>query len=259
MKPRVLLAHNFYQYAGGEDTVVRNEMSLLQDAGHDVRLHTVHNDDIQSFADKIRVVFEVAYSRRARQHFARAIAEFQPDVVHVHNFFPRMTPSIYDACIDAGVPVVQSLHNYRLICPTSLLMLDGKICERSLHEPAWWAVRHKVYKDSYVGTAAVANMIEHHKKRRTWHTKVDRFITLSKFARQKFIDAGFPADKLVMKPNFVADHGYNATGPREGALYVGRLSHEKGVRTLMRSWRDAEYPLRVVGDGPGCWMSSSWS
>src|SRR5262245_31743396 len=114
--PRVLVVHNFYQQAGGEDSVVANEMALLRANGHEAQLYSVSNDEIISFADKTRVFLHIGYSRHSRDRFAQALAEVKPDIVHVHNFFPLLTTSIYDACADVRVPVVQSLHNFRIMC-----------------------------------------------------------------------------------------------------------------------------------------------
>jgi glycosyltransferase involved in cell wall biosynthesis len=181
---------------------------------------------------------------------AQAIAEFAPTLVHVHNFFPLLSPSIYDACRAAGVAVVQTLHNYRPICAGSFLFRDGHPCEDCVGASPYHSVLHGCYRGSRLGSVAVARMIDIHRHRGTWSHKVDRFIAVSAFARDKFIAAGFPAERLVVKPNFAADQPAAPSAVRAGALYVGRLSPEKGVGTLLQAWHRLAVPLRIVGDGP---------
>lgn len=247
---KILLAHNYYQQAGGEDFVVSNERALLQGAGHEVQFYTVSNDAISGFVKKLNTFIETPYSAGAKRDFAASIAAFKPDIVHVHNFFPLLTPSIYDACIEAEVPVVQTLHNYRTICSSALLMRDGAVCEKCLGTSPWWGVWHRCYRNSLPGSLALARMIAFHRKRNTWHNKVSLFISLSNFARDKFIEGGFPAEPIIVKPNFVVDPGNQAHNKREGALFVGRISMEKGVDVLVNAWRGISYPLRIAGGGP---------
>jgi len=249
----IFFVHNSYQHLGGEDSVLESELNLLSKNGHNVSLALKENDGINSFWEKASAFFNVTYSKQSKQWMSEQIIRHKPDVVHVHNFFPLLSPSIYDACIEAGVPVVQTLHNYRTICPTALLMFRGKVCERSLHEPAYWAVRHKVYKNSFAGTFALARMIEYHKRKKTWQHKVDCFIALTEFGKAKFIEAGFPAHKIVVKPNF-SDAGSliedDSSPERKGALFVGRLSEEKGIKTLIAAWKNLEISLHIAGSGP---------
>ena len=249
---RVLQAHNYYQQAGGEDTVVANERSLLASRGQVVHEFSVSNDAIDGTRAKVRTAWRVSYSRDARRRMGEAIRQFAPDVVHVHNFFPILTPSIYDACRDANVPVVQTLHNYRTICAAATLMRRGRPCEDCVNGSSYPAVLHRCYRGSVLGSLAVAQMIQTHHRRRTWQEKVDKFIALSEFAKNKFIQAKFSAGKIVVKPNFVEDRRIGATerAAREGALFVGRLSAEKGIHTLLKAWLSIDTPLRVIGDGP---------
>ena len=255
---RILQVHNAYQQAGGEDAVVANEGTLLTGHGHEVRLWSVSNDEIQGLWAQLRTAWQVPYSHTARRRVAAAIAGFVPDVVHVHNFFPLITPSVYDACRDAGVPVVQTLHNYRTICAGALLLRNGRPCEDCIGGSPYQGALHGCYRGSRLGSLAVAHMIARHRRHGTWRTKVDRFIALTEFAKAKFIEAGFPADKIAVKPNFVEDTGpQEAETERNGALYVGRLSPEKGIGTLLTAWRDLDVPLRIAGDGPLMSMAQS--
>jgi glycosyltransferase involved in cell wall biosynthesis len=247
---RVLIVHNRYQYAGGEDTVVANEQALLERHGWETRLWSVTNDVIAGPLAKIAAAWQAPYSRSARDDLAPVIAEFAPAIVHVHNFFPLLSPSVYDACRAAGVAVVQTLHNYRTICPGGLLMRAGHPCEDCIGASPYQAALHACYRGSRIGSLAVARMVDTHRRRGTWSQKVDHFIALSAFSKGKFVAAGFPADLISVKPNFAEDRHITTTVARAGALYVGRLSPEKGIDTLLRGWHGLEIPLRLVGDGP---------
>ena len=250
---RILQIHNYYQQEGGEDAVLANEKALLEEAGHEVIQHLCHNDEIQSTYAKVRSALEIAYSARQRKRLSRLLHDVRPDIVHVHNFFPLFTPSIFDACRQAALPSVMTLHNYRLICPGALLMRDGHICEDCLQGSAYRAIWHRCYRESMAGTFAVSRMVEYHRRRHTWRDKVSAFIALTRFARTKYIQGGLPANRIHVKPNFIrppAAPDGKCEGKRRGVLYVGRLSHEKGLTTLLEAWKDMSAPLRIAGDGP---------
>jgi len=249
---RILLVHNFYQQPGGEDAVVRQEMALLQNEGHEVLLFSVHNDDIKGFLRKAATAILTIYNPWEKRRLVAKLAKFRPDIVHVHNIFPQLSPAVFDACREAGVPSVMTLHNFRILCPTSFLYYDAQLRERSLKHPCFWTVKRRVYKNSYIGTFVVACMVEFHKRVGTWRSKVDRFIVLSEFARQKFVEGGLASDRIIIKGNCVAGPSVveNIGCARRGALFVGRLSEEKGLITLVNAWKDLDYPLRIAGDGP---------
>jgi glycosyltransferase involved in cell wall biosynthesis len=249
---RVLILHNQYKQPGGEDAVVANEEALLRKYGHKVHLHRVSNDSIQGLWSKVITAWQTQYSLWGRQEATRIIEKTRPDVVHVHNFFPLLTPSIYDACREAKVPVVQTLHNYRTICAGAFLMREGNLCEECVQGTPYHAVLHACYRDSRVGSLAVARMIDTHRRQGTWATKVDRFIVLTEFGKEKFIEAGFPSEKLMVKPNFINVEDFEASSSvvRKNALFVGRISQEKGIRTLLEAWKNLDIPLRIIGDGP---------
>ncbi len=248
---RILIVHNRYQHAGGEDAVEQAEGALLESNGHRVVRFEVTNDNIKGLGKRVSAALNVVYSKASLELVSAKIAQFRPDIVHVHNFFPLLTPSVYDACGKAGLPVVQTLHNYRTICPGALLMRNGEICEKCIKGSPYCSIIHSCYRGSRFGTFAVVRMVAAHRKRGTWRTKVDRFIALTNFSKSKFVEAGFPREKIAVKPNFFngkalapSDNG------RAGALFVGRLSLEKGVNTLMKAWEGLDIPLRVAGDGP---------
>jgi glycosyltransferase involved in cell wall biosynthesis len=179
------------------------------------------------------------------------IEQFRPDIVHVHNFFPLLSPAIYEVCHAAGIPVVQTLHNYRTICANGLLLRNGQSCHLCVNNSTIWGVIHRCYRNSFVGSMALGRMISVHRKRGTWRNNVDQFIALSTFSRKIFIEAGFPEDRITVKPNFVKDPA-NVTmeGPREGALFVGRITEGKGLLYLLEAASKYNFSLRVVGDGP---------
>jgi glycosyltransferase involved in cell wall biosynthesis len=253
---KILFVHNFYQQAGGEDAVLAAEMALLKQQGHEVELWSLDNKDIPSgLAGKVRVAINTVYSSASRRIAREKIVGFRPDVVHVHNFFPLISPSIYDACLETGTPVVQTLHNYRTICASALLMRDGQICEQCINGSAYQAVKYRCYRDSWLGSLVLATMIARLRRKKVWGHKVTRFIALTEFAKSRFVSAGFPAAKIVVKPNFAAP---STTIPAQVgnderfALYVGRISPEKGINTLLRAWAslDAGLHLKIAGDGP---------
>jgi glycosyltransferase involved in cell wall biosynthesis len=177
----------------------------------------------------------------------------RPQIVHVHNTLPLLSPAVYYAAEASRVPVVQTLHNYRLLCPKALLLRDGRICEDCIgRRVAWPGIVHACYRDSRGATSAVAMMLAVHRVLGTWTRQVSQYIALTEFMRQKFITGGFSAKQIVVKPNFVApDPG---VGDHRGgfALFVGRLSPEKGVRTLLRAWERmaGRMPLKIAGEGP---------
>jgi glycosyltransferase involved in cell wall biosynthesis len=249
---KILIVHNFYQQRGGEDVVVEAESGLLRERGHEVELFTVHNNDINTWWKKIRTGLLTVYNPFARARLARKIAEFRPDVVHVHNFFPQLSPAIFKACHAARVPSVMTLHNFRILCPTAFLFHDDSLREHSLKRSAFWTVKYKTYHGSAAQTAIVAAMVDFHKWAGTWQRDVDRFIALTEFAKGKFVEGGIPAERIVVKGNALSKTiDAPASGrARRGGLYVGRLSPEKGISNLLEAWKGLDYPLRIVGDGP---------
>jgi len=249
---RVLLVHNHYRIAGGEDTVVQAEKLMLEEHGHEVALLESDNTDISGAFNQLKVGVGTVYSRDGKRRVAAEIERFRPDVMHVHNFILLFSPSVYFAAREKGVPVVQTLHNYRLACPKAVFFRDGHVCEDCLGHLPLPAIRHACYRESRVATAAIVAMLTIHRALGTWNNKVDVYIALTEFARAKLVAGGVPAEKVTVKPNFV--HPAPAIGNGVGgyALFVGRLSEEKGVSTLLAAWKQLarEIPLKIVGDGP---------
>jgi glycosyltransferase involved in cell wall biosynthesis len=254
---RVLVVHESYQQRGGEDAVAAAEAEQLELHGHTVLRYSRHNDELKG-QGPLRIVgagLSAVWSTKSFRDLEQLLIAGKPDVVHFHNTLPLISPSAYYACARHGVPVVQTLHNYRLVCPAATFLRQGHLCEDCLgRSVAWPAVFHGCYRGSRAASAAVTAMLAMHGAFRTWHTKVDAYVALSEFARKKHIAGGIPANRLVVKPNFVhPDPGArlkHETG--KYALFVGRLSEEKGLRGLLSAWKRLAQPipLFLLGDGP---------
>ena len=250
---RILFVHNRYRQPGGEDAVVQAESTLLARMGHEVEIWEESNESIVGIANACKTGLACAYSfRHAREARAR-IRRFQPDLAHVHNFFPQISPSIHRSCYAAGIPVVQTLHNFRLLCPTATLYRDGGPCEDCCGRAfPWPGVLHRCYRENSAATLAVAGMLSVHRVFGTWRRSVSRYVALTEFARRKFIAGGLPAERIVVKPNFVDPDPGMGCGDGGFALFVGRLTEEKGIGVLLAAWRllAGGLKLRIIGDGP---------
>jgi exopolysaccharide biosynthesis WecB/TagA/CpsF family protein len=252
---KVLVIHNEYQNRGGEDCVVDAESRLLAAAGHSVVHYRRTNDEIgaSSLIQKAALAANTIWSRDSNRALRDLIQLERPDVAHFHNTFPLISPSCYAACKEAGVPVVQTLHNYRLLCASANLLRDGRPCEDCVGKwSSWPGIAHACYRESRATTSVVAAMHAVHRTLRTWQENVDVYVALSDFARRKFVQGGLPKEKIIVKGNFVDPDPGCHEAPREYAIYVGRLSAEKGLQQLLVAWKLAAplLPLRIVGDGP---------
>ncbi len=251
---KILLVHNRYQQRGGEDVVYEQERELLESHGHQVVTYERNNNELldHSVFERLAMPVKTIWARSAYREILELVRKERPQIAHVHNTFVKISPSVYAACREERVPVVQTLHNFRLLCPAATLFRDGKVCEECLESGLWQGVRHACYRGSVAATAATALMLTVHRTARTWLNGVTGYIALSEFSKRKFVGAGFPGKKLHVKPNFVAPD----PGPKEEfgdyAVYAGRLSPEKGVKTLLHAWRRlrTSIPLQIVGDGP---------
>lgn len=251
---RVLLAHNFYRSTApsGEDTVYREERALLESHGVEVIPYERHSDELNGAGPLrlARTAWDTAWSSASQEDIAALIRRTRPTLAHFHNTFPLMSPSVYAACQSAGIPVVQTLHNFRLICPGAMLFRDGQPCEECIDQSLLRAVRHRCYRNSLPATAALARSIALNRRRGT-SALVSRYIALTEFARGRFAAGGLPADRIVVKPNGLNQDVQPGTGQGGYVAFVGRLSAEKGVRVLLEAWRRLpQIRLRIVGDGP---------
>ncbi|MBB3903167.1 glycosyltransferase involved in cell wall biosynthesis [Methylobacterium brachythecii] len=225
------------------------EENALKRAGYDVQLFMVSNKAIESFTDKVQAAFSATNSPRMIKSIVDVAREFRPDVVHIHNFFPMISPMVHAALQKIGIPTVQTLHNYRVICAGATLNRNGAPCEICITKSPYHAVLHRCYRGSVLGSLAVAYSVQRHKSLGTWWKHVDRFIVLTEFERSRYIAAGLPGERIKTKPNGLADPG---VGPaqRRGLLFVGRLTYEKGVDVLVKAARMAGCPIKVLGQGP---------
>jgi glycosyltransferase involved in cell wall biosynthesis len=250
---KVLIVHNRYRTSApsGEDAAVRNEQRMLESRGVEVTTFDRCNDDIDSstLQAKAALAAGTIWSQRSRSELARVVGRIRPHVVHVHNTFSILSPSIYGACKAAGIPVVQTLHNFRLFCPSALFLRDGKPCEDCVDRSLLQSVRHRCYRDSLAATATLAAMLALHRTIGTYSNHIDRYIALTQFARRKIEKGGIAGAKLVVKANFVPDPPSLGRGGGGYAVYVGRLLQGKGTETLVKAWRQMPLRLKVVGDG----------
>lgn len=247
----IISVHNRYLMAGGEDQVFESEAQLLRERGHRVTQVEEQNSYPDSVAKKIGMAVECVWSRKWHREFRTLLQKTRPDVVHVHNFFSRISPSIYYACRREDVPVVQTLHNYRLLCAGAELYRDGKVCEECLEHGVLRGVRYGCYQGSKLGTAVLTIMVDVHRRAKTWTNLVDCYIALTEFSRSKLIAGGLPADRIRVKPNFVLPDPGAKNAPGDYALFVGRMVKSKGVPAMLEAWAQlSSIPLHVVGDGP---------
>lgn len=248
---RVLQVHNRYQRRGGEDAVVEAEADLLRRHGHAVERYERHNDEVPTLS-AARLALDSCWSTRTRRDLQAAAASFGPDLVHVHNTFPLISPSIYSAARELRLPVLQTLHNFRLLCPQGTLWRDGSPCTDCVGHVPWRAVRHACYRGSVAGSAVLATMLQGHRLRGTWQHDVTLYLALNPWCAEAFVRGGLPAARMRIKPHFI-DLPPPPEGPRAGLLWVGRLSPEKGTALLAAAAarRPAgSAPIRVLGDGP---------
>jgi glycosyltransferase involved in cell wall biosynthesis len=252
---RVLQVYNEYRSHGGEDTVVHLEAELLRQHGHQVELLRVSTKELDGagFLRLAAAGFGTAWSFRGYSMMKKAIARFSPEVVHVHNTFPLLSPSVFWAADRAGVPVVQTLHNYRLTCANSLLLRDDRPCQECVGHFPWPGLRHRCFGSSFVRTAAVTSMNAIHQWLGTYQNKVHAFIVLTAFSKEILARAGLPRERIHVKPNF-SPAMVKLISPRlRRFIFAGRIARFKGVHLLLEAWArlaPAGHQLLIAGDGP---------
>jgi glycosyltransferase involved in cell wall biosynthesis len=252
---KILVVHNRYRCSAGEDQVVRREAELLASAGHEVLEYTRHNGEIEEegILSRASLGARTLWAWDSQRELLAILRAERPQVAHFHNTFPLISPAAYYACQEAGIPVVQSLHNPRLLCPGANFYRGGQICQDCLGKAVPWpGVLHSCYHKSLAQTATVAGMLTLHKLLGTWQTRVDAYIVFTEFFRKMFIGAGLPPEKMFLKPHFLASDPDVKPPQADYALYVGRLAPEKGISTLLGAWKllGSRVPLRIVGEGP---------
>jgi glycosyltransferase involved in cell wall biosynthesis len=250
---RALVLHNFYQLPGGEDQSFAAEVALLRSQGHEVVTFTMHNDSVRDMSGST-VALKTLWNTDAYHAIRALIRERRPEIAHFQNTFPLISPAGYYAAKSEGIPVIQSLRNFRLMCANGLFFREGVPCEDCLRKRVPWpAVTRACYRNSVSASAVTATMLVAHRALGTWTRLVDAFVAMSEFGRQKFIAGGLPAERIVVKQNFLPTDPGLGDGAGDYALFVGRLSPEKGIATLLTAWDrlgpDAP-PLIIVGNGP---------
>ncbi len=247
---RILIAHNAYQLAGGEDAVVDAESALLRGHGHEVEIYRRHNDELKIMRSTVAAASAI-WSRRSASEVARRCDVLRPHVIHVHNTFPLISPSILWTAERRGIPVVQTLHNFRLLCPQAMFLRDGKVCEDCLGRLPWRAVARRCYRASGPQSAVAASALAIHRALGTYRERVTRYIAVSQFCRDKFVEGGLPTERIRVKPHFVRSSRRPVWEGRHGGMFVGRLSSEKGLGVLIDAVGElGGSSIRVVGRGP---------
>jgi glycosyltransferase involved in cell wall biosynthesis len=249
---KVLFVHNRYQQRGGEDVVFETDRDLLRAHGHEVVEFVLTNDAIQGAGTAVSAAVSALWNGEVHAEVRRLIRKHRPHVVHCINLFPLASPSVYYAARAEAVPVVQTVQNYRLVCPNAQLLRNGAPCEKCITQIIPWSgVVHRCYRGSFGASAATATMLSVHRALGTWHRMVDMFVVPTRFMADKLRRGGLPGDRIAVRDNcLVSDPGI---GDHDGAhaLFVGRISPEKGIATLLEAWRHLQevMPLRIVG-GP---------
>ena len=249
---RILKVHNKYKFRGGEDLSCEAEVRLLAEFGHEVGNYTSDNKVVNS-SNLISTGLKTIWSNESYRAIRKILSRKNYDVMNCHNTFPLISPSAYYAARAEKVPVLQTLHNYRLLCPNAQFFRESNVCENCLGKQfAYPGIVHACYRGSRVGSATVATMLLVHRLLKTYQEQVDVFVALTEFARRKYIEGGLPAEKIVVKPNFISPDPQPGAGNGNYAVFVGRLSEEKGLRTLLEAWKTlgARLPLKIVGEGP---------
>jgi glycosyltransferase involved in cell wall biosynthesis len=252
---KILLIHDFYQVFGGEDAVPVSERVLLENRGHSVLFYSRHNDELRSFGipEKIRFLFDTVYSFRTKHEIQRSVEEWKPDVAYVHNIYPLISPSVYHLLSSLKIPIVQCVHDFRPFCPNGLFYTQGERCQRCKGGNYLHAVEHRCYKNSYVLSALYATSVGLNRLNRMLD-KINAFICLTNFYRQLLLEQGIPDEKIFVRPNSI---DVSKVTPDFGepfgeyAVYLGRLSAEKGPWTLLRAFEQTpEAHLKIIGTGP---------
>ncbi|MGB9824909.1 MAG: glycosyltransferase family 4 protein [Candidatus Hydrothermia bacterium] len=254
----ILIIHNFHRPGApsGDDVVVKQELELLKEHGHNVFLLSKENKDFENFSifRKLKTFWELDYSRDSYEEVLNFLRSKKIDVVHIHNIFPLWTPAVYFACKDAGVPVVHTLHDFRFFCANAFLFRSGEICDLCFKKSSHYAIYYRCFKGSLAGSFFVSRYLKKVKSRKIYQM-ADKYIALTEFAKKKYLDFGIPERKIAIKPNFIpfTDFNPNFSSKESYFSYVGRISEEKGILTLIEALRYLEgrgLQVKIAGAGP---------
>ncbi|OVE67769.1 hypothetical protein CCS79_12495 [Clostridium diolis] len=253
-KERVLIVHNYYQVPGGEDTVVANEKKMLEDNGHEVFMYTRHNYEIKRSGmwGKLKLPFETIYSLKTVREVKKIIRVNKIDIVHVHNTLPLISPSVYRSAKECGCKVVQTVHNFRLLCPGATLACNGQICEKCISKGLDYAIKNRCYRNSKIQTFIVILMLKVNRIIGSYD-KVDAYISLTEFNKEKLKSVITNELKIYVKPNFVKSNNlkFRNREVKNYFVYFGRLDKIKGFNFLVETWKNIkDSELYVIGDGP---------
>ena len=250
---KILQVHNFYRTRGGECGVVDAEKRLLEANGYTVVQFVCDSGalDTMKLSKKAATFLQIPYNFRTARTLEKFVSEHKPDLAHVHNVFPMLSPSVYGALSRKAIPVVQTIHNYRFLCPNGLFYVNGKICEACQENGYWEAIKNRCMHGSLATSALYAAAVAWGWRNGTFPSGIDRYIALNAFVAGKLVAAGLPEGKIRICGNFVSDFADTTTTKVRYALYLGRLSSEKGLATLLNAARSVpELPIRIAGTGP---------
>nr|MBN1228229.1 glycosyltransferase [Anaerolineae bacterium] len=252
---RILICHNYYRDRSGEASVVKNEMRLLQEQGHVVDLFTADNAEVNpsGIINQARAGLNAISNGRTAAQIRQLLATKQYDVAHVHNTWLVMSPSVYRALWQAGIPVVKTVHNYRWLCPTANFYRDGRVCHDCTEKPCGLlhAVKNRCYHDS-TGMSAIAagRLLVNRDLLRTFHRFIDVIVVQNDFVKKQLISRGFPAEKMMVKGNFVHRPQVDTHQRLDHMVFFGRLAEEKGLDTLLDAAEMTGVRLHIFGQGP---------
>jgi glycosyltransferase involved in cell wall biosynthesis len=252
MSLRILLAHNRYLIRGGEDESYDSELSLLRNHGCEVTEYLENNQKIEHLG-KLATAARTIWSEETFRRVTNILSEKEYDLVYVQNFFPLISPSIYYAAHSSGVPVIQTIRNYRLLCLNGYLFRQDFICEDCIGKMVPFpGIQHACYRDNRAGSLVVAAMLSYHRARHTWSKMVDGYLALTEFSKEKLIQGGLPSNRIWLKPNFVNEQPESGPGNENIAVFAGRFSSEKGIDILLDAWskQKSSLSLKLIGDGP---------
>lgn len=244
---KILQVHNIYIGKTGEETVIEEEKKVLERHGHEVVQFVKNNSELSQYSklQQLKMYRSLLSSSAIARELEAVIEKEQPDVCHVHNTFPIITPVVYKVCKFKNLPVVQTLHNYKMVCTNSLMFRQGEVCEKCMNKNMLNSVKYKCYRNSYLATAAQASVIQYHRLIGTWDKLIDRYVCLTQFHKEKLVSGGLPAEKTVVKHNFIAESGLDCIR-EDFFLFVGKIDDYKGLQDLLYLFRHNQHSRFIL-------------